>query len=72
MEINNGMSIDFEMDLQYKYVCSTIDLAENMAKFRAVVKVTITRKYRDTQNAWKLFTLAAVGRYVNIMDCWFN
>jgi hypothetical protein len=39
-------------------------------QFLAVVEVTM--KYRGPQKAWKLFTLAIVGRYVNNKDCWFN
>ena len=43
------MSIDFELDLKYKHVCRSIDLAEDVVQFRAVLRVAI--KYQDPQKA---------------------
>ena len=33
------MSIDFELDIKYKYVCRSIELADVMVQFRAAVKL---------------------------------
>ena len=50
------MSIDFELDIKYKYVSGSIDLAEVMVQFRAAVKVAMI--YRDPQKGHENYYLS--------------